>query len=112
MAGDLARRFRVATEIPKVHERHGTNRLSGITLEVAEYILKWDKDSEDPGDRYRVIECVDEKEAHYLHQVVSNASHCAAVRYGTRFVYAACKRGLLVFIVRKRQRPRFSRDND
>jgi len=109
MAGELKSRFRVATEIPKVHDRRGTTRLSGASLEVAEYILEWDRDSADPDDRYRVIECVDEKEAHYLQQVVSNASHCAAVNHGTRFIYNACKRGLLVFIVRKRERPRFAR---
>lgn len=95
----------VAERIPPVHSRRGTgSKIQGAALDVATYIMRWDEESDDPKDRLRVIECVDDNEAGWVYQTCQNASHCSMVNHGTRFAYDACKRGLLVFLVRKFER--------
>lgn len=108
MVGDLAARFRRAERIPPVVKRNQRGpRRSAATNEVVGFILAWDKESDDPDDRYRVVDCKDEHEAGWLYQVCVNASHSKPVHVGTRFIYDACKRGSQVFLLRKRVRPTF-----
>ena len=108
MAADLSSRFKVAKKIPPVHNRRSKGpRIQAAALDVANYIMRWDGESDDPGDRLRVIECVDDSEAGWVYQTCQNASHCSMVNHGTRFVYDARKRGRLVFLVRKFERPKF-----
>lgn len=109
MAADLSSRFKVAKEIPSPHQgRHnGGPRIQKAALDVANYIIRWDRESDDPRDRLRVIECVDDSEAYRIYQTCQNASHCSMVNHETRFVYDARKRGRLVFLVRQFERPRF-----
>jgi len=108
MAADISSRFRVAKEMPPKHSRHGRGpRIQDAALDVATYIIRWDEESDDPEDQLRVIECVDDSEAIWIYQTCKNASHCAMVNHETRFVYDARKRGRLVFLIRKFERPRF-----
>ena len=109
MAGDLSSRFKVAQEIPPVIKSNQNGpRRSTATREIIDFILAWDRESDDPDDRYRVADCKDKHEAGWLYQVCSNASHSKPVNVGTKFVYDACKRGLQVFLMRKRMRPTFN----
>lgn len=109
MAGDLAARFRRAERIPPVVKRNQKGpRRSAVTNEIVDLILAWDRESDDPDDRYRVVDCKDEHEAGWLYQVCANASHSRPVNVGTRFIYDSCKRGLQVFLVRKHVRPTFN----
>ena len=108
MAVSLSSRFKPATEIPPVNSRRGYGpRIQGSALDVAAYIIRWDEESDDPEDRLRVIECVDDNEAVWIYQTCQNASHCSMVNNNTKFAYDARKRGLLVFLVRKCERSRF-----
>lgn len=108
MEADLSSRFKPATEIPPVNSRRECSpRIQGAALDVATYIIRWDEESDDPEDRLRVIECVDDNEAIWVYQTCQNVSHCSMVNNNTRFVYDARKRGLLVFLVRKCERSRF-----
>lgn len=98
----------MAREIPPNHGRRGHGpRIQEAALDVANYIIRWDEESDDIEDRLRVIECVDDSEACWVYQTCKNASHCAMVNHETRFVYDARKRGRLVFLVRKFERPKF-----
>lgn len=106
MADDLAARFRRAERMPPVVKRNQRGpRRSAAANEIVNLILDWDRESDDPSDRYRVIDCKDEHEAGWLYQVCANASHSRPVSVGTRFVYDSRKRGLQVFLVRKYERP-------
>ena len=108
MEANLSSRFKIAKEIPPAHGRRGKGpKAPGATLDVAIYIMRWDRESDDPEDRLRVIECVDDNEAGWVYQTCQNASHCSMVNRGTRFVYGAYKRGLLVFLMRRFRRPKF-----
>lgn len=108
MEASLSSRFKAAKEIPPANGRRGKGpRNSGATLDVAIYIMRWDKEPDDPEDRIRVIECVDDNEAVWVYQTCQNASHCSMVNRGARFVYGACKRGLLVFLMKRFKRPKF-----
>lgn len=102
MAGELAARFRRAERMPPVIRRHHVGPRQGAEArEIVELILAWDRESDDPDDRYRVVDCKDASEAFRLYQVCANASHSRPVNIGTKYVYDACKRGLQVFLVRK-----------
>lgn len=108
MAGELAARFRRTERMPPVVKANQNGpRRSGVTNEIVDLILAWDRESDDPDDRYRVADCKDASEAGWLYQVCANASHSKPVYDGTRFVYDARKRGLQVFLVRKFERPKF-----
>ena len=109
MADDLAARFHRAERIPPVVKRNQKGpRRSAAANEIVNFILAWDRESDDPDDRYRVIDCRDEHEAGWLYQVCSNASHSKPVHIGTKFIYDSCKRGLQVFLMRKCVRPIFN----
>lgn len=102
MAGDLAARFRRAERMPPVIRSHHVGPRQGAAArEIAELILAWDRESDDPDDRYRVVDCKDASEACRLYQVCANVSHSRPVNIETKYVYDACKRGLQVFLVRK-----------
>lgn len=109
MAGDLSSRFRVAKEIPSPHhdKHHKGPMIQRDALDVATYIIRWDEESDDPKDRLRVIECVDDSEAYRVYQTCQNASRCSMVNHRTRFMYDARKRGRQVFLVRQFERPKF-----
>ena len=109
MEGELAARFRKAEKMPPVVKanQNGPRRIA-VTNEIVDLILDWDRESDDPDDRYRVADCKDGHEAGWLYQVCANASRSKPVNVGTKFVYDACKRGLQVFLVRKRVRPTFN----
>lgn len=105
MAANLSSRFKPATEIPPVNNRRGYGpRIQGAALDVATYIIRWDEESDDPKDWLRVIECVDDNEAKWVYQTCQNASHCSMVNHETKFAYDTCKRGCLIFLVRKFRR--------
>lgn len=109
MAGELAARFRRAERMPPVVKANQNGpRRSAVTNEIVDLILAWDRESGDPNDRYRVADCKDEHEAGWLYQICANASHSRPIYTGTRFVYDARKRGLQVFLERKRVRPTFN----
>lgn len=106
MAGELAARFRRAERIPPViKENQNGPRRSAAASEIVDFILAWDKESDDPDDKYRVVDCEDGHEARWLYQVCANASHSRPVYDGTKYIYDVCKRGLQVFLVRKGVRP-------
>lgn len=106
MAGDLAARFHKADRIPPITKKnHVGPRQSVVAREVVEIILAWDRESDDPDDRYRVIDCKDAAEASMLYQVCANASHSRAVYTETKYIYDARKRGLQVFLIREGKRP-------
>ena len=108
MEANLSSRFKIAKEIPPVQSRRGYGpRTQGAALDVATYIIRWDEESEDPEDRLRVIECVDDNEAIWIYQICQNASRSSMVSNNTKFAYDARKRGLLVFLVRKCERSIF-----
>lgn len=109
MAGDLAARFRRAERMPPVVKGNHVGPKQGPTAkEIVEIILAWDRESDDPDDRYRVIDCKDAAEASLLYQVCANASHSRPIHAGTRYIYDAHKRGLQVFLVRKDVRPLYA----
>ena len=106
MAGDLTARFRRAEKMPPIVKRnHNGPRQGAAAREIVEIILAWDRESDDPDDRYRVVDCKDAAEASLLYQVCANASHSRPVYTGTKYIYDACKRGLQVFLIRKGKRP-------
>lgn len=111
MAGELAARFRRAERIPPVIKGNQNGpRRSAASSEIIDFILAWERESDDTDDRYRVIDCKDEHEAGWLYHVCVNASHSKSIHTATKFVYDACKRGTQVFLIRKRVRPVFNID--
>lgn len=106
MAGELAARFRRAEKMPPIIKRNQNGPRQGAAArEIVELIIAWDRESDDPDDRYRVIDCEDASEAGWLYQVCANASRSRPIYVGTKYIYDACKRGLQVFLVRKGVRP-------
>ena len=110
MAGELAARFRRTERMPPVVKGSFAGpRQGAMAREIVEIILAWDREFDDPDDRYRVIDCKDAAEASLLYQVCANASHSRPVYTGTRYIYDAHKRGLQVFLVRKDVRPLYAK---
>lgn len=110
MAGELAARFRKAEKMPPVIRKHHVGPRQGAAArEITELILAWDRESNDPDDKYRVVNCKDAAEASLLYQVCANASHSRPIYTGARYMYDARKRGLQVFLIREGLRPVFNK---